>query len=57
MNTAESEDMPITYIKWNETDTDTIQAHYIRTENSIIYDQIWYNGILLDTPPEVTIIK
>lgn len=40
------EDYPITYIKWNETDTDTIKTHYNRTENSILLDKVWINNVL-----------
>lgn len=42
------EDFPVTYIKWNETDTDTIKAHYNRSENHILLDKVWINNVLCD---------
>lgn len=41
LNDASSEEFPITYIKWNKTDSDTIKAHYNRANNSITIDKLW----------------
>jgi hypothetical protein len=44
-------DIPtITYIEWNDTDTDTLKTSYIRTENSFIWDKLWVNGELVWQP-------
>lgn len=43
-NTSENENRPITYIQWNETDTDTLQVEYDRTHNSLAQKKIWLNG-------------
>lgn len=44
LNTSETSDKPITYIQWNDQDTDTIEVVYKRTPNAIIQDTIWLNG-------------
>ncbi len=44
LNSDKSVAYPITYIKWNETDMDTIKATYMRTENIMRLDSIWYNN-------------
>ena len=36
-----------TYIKWNETDMDTISTYIERTQYSTIAKKIWYNGDLV----------
>ena len=41
LNDAPTEEFPITYIKWNKTETDTLKAHYKRTDNSIIIEKLW----------------
>lgn len=35
---------PITYIKWNDTDTDTLQCEYEITDYEIFCTKVWYNG-------------
>lgn len=47
MNYTESSEKPITYIHWNETDTDTIEAEYIRTYNAVMKNKVWFNGNLI----------
>lgn len=47
LNNASTEEYPITYVKWNDIDTDTIKAHFTRENNSIIVDKIWINTILV----------
>lgn len=41
LNLSASEEYPITYIHWNEKDTDTIKAQYTRVENSILLNKCW----------------
>lgn len=47
LNNTSKEEYPITYVKWNDTDTDTIKSHFIRGNNSIILDKIWINNSLV----------
>lgn len=44
LNYAETEDKPITYVSWNDIDTDTIEVSYQKTQHSILQDTIWLNG-------------
>lgn len=44
-NISETEEIPITYIKWNNNDTDTIKVSYNRTPNAIQQRKIWLNDI------------
>lgn len=37
----------ITYIEWNETDTDTIKSNSVANGNSLVLTQAWYNDELL----------
>ncbi|MDX1279507.1 MULTISPECIES: hypothetical protein [Flavobacteriaceae] len=46
-NTEASEEFPITYIYWSETDRDTIKCAYNRYGNSIVCDKVWFNGDLI----------
>lgn len=46
LNNSDTEEFPVTYIKWNGTDTDTIKASYVRSENSVVLDQVWINDVL-----------
>ena len=46
LNHDEKEEYPITYIIWNNVDTDTIKAHFERKEGYLAYDKIWINGVL-----------
>ncbi len=43
-NASKEEEFPVTLIKWNETDMDTIKCEFSRTENSLICRKVWYNG-------------
>ncbi|HEY9114927.1 MAG TPA: hypothetical protein VIN10_09500 [Bacteroidales bacterium] len=47
LNHTETTDKPVTYIQWNENDTDTIEVIYNRTPNSIVQNKIWLNGVLV----------
>ncbi len=44
LNYAESESKPITYVQWNDKDTDTIKVSYRRAPGYIERDTIWLNG-------------
>ncbi|AYN06162.1 hypothetical protein [Flavobacterium sp. 140616W15] len=44
LNNTETTDKPITYIQWNSSDTDTIEATFERTERSILKNKVWLNG-------------
>lgn len=65
MNDADTELLPITYIEWNDSDTDTLKTYYHRTENLIVWTKIWLNDEEISettTPPNgsgrwITIVK
>lgn len=45
LNYTDSAEKPITYIQWNESDTDTIEVSFNRIENvAVLQDIIWLNG-------------
>jgi hypothetical protein len=44
LNHTKTSDKPVTYIQWNENDTDTIEVVFKQTKNSTIQDSIWVNG-------------
>ncbi|PWI29895.1 hypothetical protein DI383_09070 [Flavobacteriaceae bacterium LYZ1037] len=50
----------ITYIEWNDTDTDTIRANFISGDNYTVITKAWYNeelifdkDIIPETVPEI----
>ena len=43
-NYSKTEEKPVTYIQWNENDTDTIEVVYERTQNATVQNKIWLNG-------------
>jgi len=45
LNHTETSEKPITYIQWSDNDIDTIEVAIKRTQNSILQDEIWLNGI------------
>ncbi|MBB6680266.1 hypothetical protein H4O20_02300 [Aequorivita sp. 609] len=46
-NSVETEELPITYVEWNENETDTLQAEYDRTyNNQPRVQKVWFNGEL-----------
>ena len=69
LNHSDTEEYPITLIKWNNTDTDTIKTYFRRgIENNTDYEiceKIWLNEILIwdistlngVTEREITILK
>lgn len=57
MNDVPTELFPETYIKWNETDTDTIKASYGRGENFVICNKVWLNNRVVwdfNSPPGIS---
>lgn len=46
LNDTDSETLPITYVEWNEIETDTLQAAFFKTENTIQVIKTWFNGEL-----------
>lgn len=67
LNSDITEEFPVTYIVWNESDTDTLKAHFNRgsenNEDFEICDQVWLNEVLIwDATQwvngrEITIVK
>lgn len=67
LNSDPHEEFPVTYIKWNENQTDTLKAAYSRgsgNEDYIICNKIWLNNNLVwdisadgTEGREITIIK
>lgn len=50
LNDNKNEENPVTYIKWNETDTDTLKAHFNRSRGNnenVICDKVWLNDKLV----------
>ena len=45
-NDTDNETRPITYVEWNENETDTLQAEFFKTENTIQVIKTWFNGEL-----------
>ncbi len=43
-NHAETEQKPITYVQWNESDRDTIEVAYDRSQDALLQNRIWLNG-------------
>jgi hypothetical protein len=50
-NNTENEEYPITYIRWENDDSDTIKCHFLRkgnsTNTSIVCDKVWFNDLLV----------
>lgn len=45
LNYTETSEKPITYIQWNDTDTDTIEATFKRNRYYIGVSQVWLNEL------------
>ncbi|NPA67323.1 MAG: hypothetical protein GXO50_01810 [Chlorobi bacterium] len=60
-NISDIENYPVTYIKWNESDTDTIKCLIERKFNSEICRKVWFNDKVVwesyDTDRYFEIIK
>ncbi|NOU62083.1 hypothetical protein [Marinifilum caeruleilacunae] len=47
LNNDKSDDKPITYIQWNDKDSDTISAEFYRTNNLTRKEKVWFNDKLI----------
>ena len=47
LNYSESEELPITYVQWNETDTDTLKCKIRRTSSLVTAEKVWLNDELI----------
>ncbi len=60
-NTNQNVDYPITYIKWDELDIDTLKCEIERKESSTVCKKVWFNEELVwqayDTERFFEIIK
>ncbi len=61
-NYSETEEKPITYIQWSNSDTDKIEVVYERTLNAVLQRKIWLNGNQIwdwteNTDPYFIIVK
>ncbi len=45
LNYSDTSDKPITYIQWNNSDTDTIEVLFERSERSVLKRKVWLNEI------------
>ncbi len=45
-NGLQSELLPVTYIEWNENDTDTIMCKIEHLDNAVLLKKLWYNNEL-----------
>lgn len=45
-NNNENKKYPLSYLKWNSADTDTLKTKF-RRANGVSIDSVWYNGKLL----------
>jgi len=45
LNHADTSEKPVTYIQWNDTDTDTIEATFMRNRNNVVVNQVWLNEL------------
>lgn len=61
LNSDKEIPLPITYIQWNEADTDTVMVEIDRTEMSEVVKKLWYNNKLVwvgyDTERFIELIK
>lgn len=50
-NQTKSQEYPITYIRWENGDLDTLKCHFVRKDNgtssSIVCDKVWFNDVLM----------
>lgn len=44
LNINRNASRPVTYIQWNETDTDTLKAEFRYPNSSVISEKVWFNG-------------
>ena len=47
LNDTKTSIEPVTYVKWNETDIDTIKTMYLRGDDYFMKYKVWFNGNLI----------
>ena len=47
LNSAETEELPTTYLQWNENETDTLKVTYRRMGSSVIKETVLLNDVLI----------
>jgi len=47
MNYSEAEEFPVTYVQWNEFDTDTLKCKIYRTNSLVTVEKVWLNDELI----------
>ncbi|WP_242085481.1 hypothetical protein [Aestuariivivens sediminis] len=47
LNHSETENIPVTYIQWNEMDTDTIKNEMNRSDTFVKIQKVWLNDNLI----------
>jgi len=68
LNADPSEEYPITYLHWNETETDTLKAKYRRGSGNdgafVVLEKLWLNDVLVyrvevegQTTQDITIVR
>ncbi|WP_086478479.1 MULTISPECIES: hypothetical protein [Arenibacter] len=55
LNYSETEEQPTTYIKWNETDTDTLKCEVYRTNSLTKITKLWLNDEQIWTSSDGTV--
>jgi hypothetical protein len=46
-NDSSTEEFPVTYIHWTETDIDTVTCQFERGDGFVLCQKVWYNGELM----------
>jgi hypothetical protein len=48
-NDTETEEFPITYIQWENGETDELKCHFVRLNEgeTVTCDKVWYNDVLM----------
>lgn len=54
LNHSQTEEIPKTYIQWNETNTDVLGAKFISTNTFVKIDSVWLNEVLIWTASDNT---
>lgn len=54
LNDTKTDQLPVTYIKWNEKDTDTIKSEIRRTESLIKVVKLWLNDELIWSEADIS---
>lgn len=68
LNADPSEEYPVTYLRWNETEVDTLKAKYRRGSGNngafVVLEKLWLNDVLVwrvevegQTTQDITIVK